>query len=530
MPVYPVAAQGASCASPGCCCRERVPRYPSDLTEQQWKVLEPRAREVMRELLIAEGRPMVHDLRAVCDAVAYVVRNGIEWRALPVDFPPWEAVYAFYERWNKRGLPLALVHRLRERLRDRQGRNPQPTACIVDSQIVKCADTVATATRGYHGGKKITGRGRHLAVDTEGWLLALVVTAASVSDKAGLKLLVIRLFNTFSTLKIMWADSGHDGAPIARWVKTVAAITLEVVRNASPRPPQMGRRAHLRLADAMAPPGAGLRTPHQPSRGHGLLGHRLHHDQTACPLPNRPAAHTALGRRPQATGSASPGSGMKSFINRLLDVGALGPETGLDRWLASPGAAFPACAGGLDDAADRVAFCCADRDSRAAGTCSPCGTSASRWAGCGASWRARSSDCGSGSPPAGASPWPTGSSRGRGVCGAGGRISTSMAITASPAGPIRSRVPRRMPARTVSTETSNASAVSSTRIQSSEARGAHARAIGGPSSLTVRCSGAEPYPIRPKCSSVSSGCNATWLSAARAGSATDRTSVRASSA
>ncbi len=242
MPVYPVAAQGASCASPGCCCRERVPRYPSDLTEQQWKVLEPRAREVMRELLIAEGRPMVHDLRAVCDAVAYVVRNGIEWRALPVDFPPWEAVYAFYERWNKRGLPLALVHRLRERLRDRQGRNPQPTACIVDSQIVKCADTVATATRGYHGGKKITGRGRHLAVDTEGWLLALVVTAASVSDKAGLKLLVIRLFNTFSTLKIMWADSGYDGAPIARWVKTVAAITLEVVRNASPHSFQVVRR------------------------------------------------------------------------------------------------------------------------------------------------------------------------------------------------------------------------------------------------------------------------------------------------
>ena len=125
---------------------------------------------------------MVHDLRAVCDAVEYVVRNGIVWRALPVDFPPWEAVYAFWERWNKRGLPLALVHRLRERLRVCQGRNPQPTACIVDSQIVKCADTVAAATRGYHG------------------------------------------------------------APTARWVKTVAAITLEVVKNASPHSFQVVRR------------------------------------------------------------------------------------------------------------------------------------------------------------------------------------------------------------------------------------------------------------------------------------------------
>src|SRR5271157_2151470 len=215
MPVYPAAARSASCASPGCPCRDRVPRYPSDLTDEQWKLLEPQAREVMRELVIAEGRPMVHDLRAV---------------------------YDFYERWNKRGLPLALVHRLRRRLRARQGRTPEPSACIADSQIVKCADTVGKATRGYHGGKKITGRGRHLAVDCEGWLLALVVTAASVSDKAGAKLLIIRLFDAFSTLQIMWADSGYDGAPLARWARTVAAITVEVVRRTAPHSFQVLRR------------------------------------------------------------------------------------------------------------------------------------------------------------------------------------------------------------------------------------------------------------------------------------------------
>jgi transposase len=219
-----------------------VPRYPSDLDDAQWRVLEPRAREVMAELVIAAGRPMVHDLRAVCDAVSYVVRNGIEWRALPVDFPPWQAVYAFWERWNKRGLPLALVHRLRGKLRAHQGRKPQPTACIVDSQIVKAADTVPRATSGYHGGKKITGRGRHLAVDAEGWLLALVVTAASVSDRAGAKLLVIRLFDAFDTLKIMWADSGYDGKPLAAWIKAVAVITLEVVTRASPHSFQVVRR------------------------------------------------------------------------------------------------------------------------------------------------------------------------------------------------------------------------------------------------------------------------------------------------
>jgi transposase len=242
MPVYPVAARHASCASPGCWCRGRVPRYPSDLTDEQWAVLEPRAREVMAELTVAAGRPMVHELRAVCDAVAYVVRNGIEWRALPVDFPPWEAVYAFYQRWNARGLPAALTARLREKLREHQGRAAQPTACIVDSQIVKCADTVGKAASGYHGGKKITGRGRHAAVDTEGWLLALVVTAASVSDKAGLKLLVIKLFNAVGTLQIMWADAGYDGAPIAAFVKTAAAITLEVVKRTSPHSFQVVRR------------------------------------------------------------------------------------------------------------------------------------------------------------------------------------------------------------------------------------------------------------------------------------------------
>jgi transposase len=159
MPVYPVAAGFAtSCASPGCWCRDRRPCYPSDLDDAQWAVLEPRAREVMAELTVAVGRPMVHCLRAMCDAVAYVVKNGVEWRALPVDFPPWEAVYAFFERWNGRGLPQALVTRLRELLRQHQGRAAQPTACIVDSQMVKAHDTVSKATSGYHGGKKVTGR------------------------------------------------------------------------------------------------------------------------------------------------------------------------------------------------------------------------------------------------------------------------------------------------------------------------------------------------------------------------------------
>ncbi len=160
----------------------------------------------------------------------------------PVNFPPWEAAYAFYQRWSHRGLPQELIRRMRELLRQHQGRAAEPTACIVDSQIVKAHDTVPKATSGYHGGKKITGRGRHLAVNAEGWLLALVVTAASASDKAGAKLLIIRLFDAFSTLKIMWADSGYDGAPLARYAKAAAAITIEVVKRTAPHSFQVLRR------------------------------------------------------------------------------------------------------------------------------------------------------------------------------------------------------------------------------------------------------------------------------------------------
>jgi len=243
VPVYPVAPQFATrCPSQGCWCRDRVPRYPSDLSDDQWKVLEPQARAVMKELVIAVGRPMGHDLRAMVDAVAYVARNGIEWRAMPADFPPWDSVYAFYQRWNARGLPQHLAARLRGRLRERQGRKAEPTACIIDSQIVKCADTVGKATSGYHGGKKITGRGRHLIVDTEGWPLALAVTAASVSDKAGARLAAARLIALFTTLRLMWADSGYDGKPLREWMKATAGITLEIVKRTSPHAFQVVKR------------------------------------------------------------------------------------------------------------------------------------------------------------------------------------------------------------------------------------------------------------------------------------------------
>lgn len=230
MPVYPLAAANTKCATPGCWCRDRVARYPSDLTDAQWELLRPQAELVMAELRQATGRPMVHELRAVLDAVFYVVRNGIEWRALPIDFPPWQAVYAFFQRWSARGLPQRLVHRLRHRLRVRACRDAQPSAAILDSQTVKAAETVAAGSRGFDAGKKINGRKRHVAVDVEGFLLAVVVTAANVGDRTGAKLLVIALLDICTRLKLIWADAGYDGAPLAGWIASVAGIALQVIK------------------------------------------------------------------------------------------------------------------------------------------------------------------------------------------------------------------------------------------------------------------------------------------------------------
>jgi transposase len=241
MPVYRLAARDASCASPGCWCRDRARCYPSDLDDGQWAVLEPQARAVMAELTVAAGRPMTHDLRAMCDAVFYVVRNGVEWRALPADFPPWGRCVCLLRQVERPG-PAAgpgasaageaagapgagrPAHGLDRGLPDRQGRRHRAPG---QQRIPRWEED---------------SRGRHVAVDAEGWLLGLVVTAASVSDRAGAKLLVIRLLDAFGTLKIMWADSGYDGAPLGAWIRAVAGITLEVVRRCDPHAFQVVRR------------------------------------------------------------------------------------------------------------------------------------------------------------------------------------------------------------------------------------------------------------------------------------------------
>jgi transposase len=207
-----------------------VPRYPSDLTDEQWELLEPQGRAAMAELRKGPGgAPMSHDLRAMLDTIGYVTRYGIEWRALPVDFPPWTAVYAFFERWSERGLPQRLADRLRERIRVACGRGPVPTAAVIDSQTVRAADTAQAASCGYDAGKKTKGRKRNIATDCLGLLLVVTVTAASVQDRDAAHRLLALVRERFSTISLAWADGGYAGRLVV-WAKDVLRLTVAIVK------------------------------------------------------------------------------------------------------------------------------------------------------------------------------------------------------------------------------------------------------------------------------------------------------------
>ncbi|WP_364703352.1 IS5 family transposase [Streptomyces ossamyceticus] len=207
---------------------DRVRRYASDLTDAEWHVVRPLL-PVPAWLNGQGGRPEGFCHRPMLDAVRYLVAEGVRWARLPADFPTWRAVYRFFRRWRDNGLVKELYDRLRARLRELAGRKKEPTAAIIDSQSVKGDATVPAATRGFDAGKRINGRKRHIAVDTLGLLLVVMVTAASVSDRDAGRDLLQRLRAHCRAVTLVWADGGYTGW-LVEFAHAVLALALAVVK------------------------------------------------------------------------------------------------------------------------------------------------------------------------------------------------------------------------------------------------------------------------------------------------------------
>lgn len=163
------------------------------------------------------------------DAIFYVAATGCQWRALPADFPPWSTVYNFFATWQADGVTELLVGALRERVRLAEGRTASPTAAVIDSQSVKAAETVWRSSRGYDAGKKINGRKRHIAVDTLGLLICVLVTAASVQDRDGARPLLARLAAAGQRVRLVWADGGYAGK-LLDWARDTLRLTVQIVK------------------------------------------------------------------------------------------------------------------------------------------------------------------------------------------------------------------------------------------------------------------------------------------------------------
>jgi transposase len=229
----PAAAQASAGVACRCCLggisrSTRARRYPSDMTGAEWAVCEP-VLPAPAWLAGRGGRPARYCMRDVVDAIRYLTHNGPVWRALPADFPPAGTIYYWAAKWETDGSAARMHDELRARIRLAAGRNPGPSAAIIDSQSVKGSEMVARAGRGFDAGKKINGRKRHIAVDTGGLLLTVLVTAASTQDRDAARPLLWNLRRAFPSIKLAWADGGYAGQ-LVTWATTRLRLRLEIVK------------------------------------------------------------------------------------------------------------------------------------------------------------------------------------------------------------------------------------------------------------------------------------------------------------
>lgn len=200
--------------------------YPSNLTLAQYEFLSdliPPAKP--------GGRPREVDMWLILNAILYVLVEGVQWRALPDDFPAWQTVYTYFRNWRQDGTWVKIHDDLRSWTRMEMAHQPSPSEAIIDSQSIKSATGVHQAV-GFDAGKRIKGRKRFLTVDTLGLVLRVFVSAASVGERKGGKRVlkrVKRMGCRVSRLTTVWVDGGFDGAPFMMWVMDVCRWIVQVV-------------------------------------------------------------------------------------------------------------------------------------------------------------------------------------------------------------------------------------------------------------------------------------------------------------